>query len=192
MKLWRKALLCQNFHNTQAFGGLLSDEVWTTAVELKVALFRQGLHTHISRKQPLPFQSPRAVPAGRHCVLSALSCWICGWCHCGPLRTDFALDKQAYWNTHTPPCRAPQHTLGMEKWPAVDLTFQVERLLRWDASSTRTPLYSSEPRGDIFCLCCAWDSPLLSVKGEPQVFTLCCPHVLALMCFLLQFDCTQT
>lgn len=181
MKLWRKALLCQNFHNTQAFGGLLSDEVWTTAVELKVALFRQGLHTHISRKQPLPFQSPRAVPAGRHCVLSALSCWICGWCHCGPLRSDLALDKQAYWNAHTPPCRAPQHTLGMERRPAVDLTFQVERLLRWDASSSRTPS-TPQSHAETFFVFVVHEIVHSWVWKGNLKFRLCCPHVLALMC----------
>lgn len=150
----------------------------------KAALLWQGSRTHISRKQPLPFLSPWRVPAGSQPVLSALYCWICGWCHCGPPHSGLSLDKHTHTqNTHFSLQSAPQQTLGMETQPAADLTFILERLLRWDASSSLTPLCSSEPRGDIsvFVVCEIVHS--LVWKGKLEL-TLLRPHVPALMLLL--------
>lgn len=87
-------------------------------------------HAHISRKQPLPFWSPRRVPAWSQPILSAPYCWIYiyMWCHCGPPHWGLSLDKHI----------SLQQTLIMETQPAANLTFILGRFLRWDSSSSWT------------------------------------------------------
>lgn len=85
-------------------------------------------------------------------------------------------------NTNTSAYRVPQETLGMETWPAADLTFILARLLRWDASSSWTPLYSPKLCRDIsgfYCLSTAWCEtqvdPSASTCAGFDVFNLAPP-----------------
>lgn len=125
----------------------------------EAALLCQGSHTQISRKQPLPFLSPRRVPAGSQPVLSALRCWMYGWCHCGPPRCGLSLHKHTHFSLQSPTAD-PGHgniaSCGLDLHPREALQMRCQLLLN-------SPLLLWATQGH-FCLCCLY-CPLLGVKG---------------------------
>lgn len=100
----------------------------------EAALLWQGF-THTDQQETATsffFWVPREFQL--RAVLSALYCWICGWCHCGPPHCGLCLDK--HMHIHTNHAHHSPQTMAMETWPAAVFTFILERFLRWDANSS--------------------------------------------------------
>ena len=135
-------------------------------------------HTHISRKQPLPFRSLWRVPPGSQSVLSALSYWLCGWCRRGLPHWTIALDEHAE-NKHTHTHLSPK-ILGTETCPAVDLTFTLRHSLDDMPAPPELPSEFSEPCSNIYVfVVCRIDHSSVW-KGKLNLTPLC-TYAVALM-----------
>lgn len=104
----------------------------------------QGLHAHISRKQPLPFWSPWRAPAESQPVLSSSYCWKCGWCHCGPPPLPEQTHKHIHRHT-LPPAEPLSANPGYGTW----LDLQLEEAPQMRCQLLLNSLYSSKPHRDV-------------------------------------------